>query len=125
MNIYDEMLNKYANFLGYEGKVKADEKYLIRERNKIEKLIQFNSELEALDKHNESVQERTIFACYKTNVAHTTEGEPACKKTDIDIIMIRNNYTLKNPCICFEIDIKNNTYREITIEEMADILHLR
>ena len=42
MNMYDEMLNKYANFLGYEGKVKADEKYLIRERNKIEKLIQFN-----------------------------------------------------------------------------------
>ena len=124
MNMYDEMLNKYAQFLGYEGKVKADEKYLIRERNNIEKLIQFNDELETLDKHcNESEQGRTIFACYKTNVAHTTE--PACKKTDIDIIMIRNNYTLKNPCICFEIDIKNNTYRDMSVDEMADILHLR
>lgn len=125
MNMYDEMLNKYAQFLGYEGKVKADEKYMIRERNKIEKLIQFNDELEALGKHNESVQGRTIFACYKTNVAHTTEGEPACKKTDIDIIMMRNNYALKNPCICFEIDVRGNTYREISVDEMADILNLR
>ena len=26
MNMYDEILNKYAQFLGYEGKVKADER---------------------------------------------------------------------------------------------------
>lgn len=37
MNMYDEMLNKYAQFLGYEGKVKADEKYLLSEIDKLEK----------------------------------------------------------------------------------------
>lgn len=125
MNMYDEMLNKYAQFLGYEGKVKADEKYLLSERDKLERLIRLNDELELIAKHSKTENYgRTILACYESNFAYKIEGEPACRRPDLEMIIFKNYYAKKEPCICFEIDVRSNTYREITIDEVADILHL-
>lgn len=126
MNMYDEMLNKYAQFLGYDGKIKADEKYLLSERDKLERLIRLNDELELIAKHSKTEHYgKTVFACYKSNFAYKTEGEPACRRPDLEMIIFKNYYDKKEPCICFEINFKENTYREITADEMTDALHLR
>jgi len=125
MNMYDEMLNKYAQFLGYEGKVKADEKYLLSERDKLERLIRLNDELDSIDKHSKAKNYgRTILACYESNFAYKSEGEPACQEPDPEMIIFKICYAKKVPCICFEIDVRGNTYREITFDEVTDILHL-
>ena len=50
MNIYDEILNKYAQFLGYEGRTKADATYLLGERDKLKRIIQFNDGLILINK---------------------------------------------------------------------------
>lgn len=126
MNMYDEILNKYAQFLGYEGKVKADEQYLLSERDKLERLIRLNDELDSIDKHSKAKNYgRTILACCESNFAYKSEGEPACQEPDPEMIIFKICYAKKVPCICFEIDVRGNTYREITFKEVTDILHLR
>lgn len=125
MNMYDEILNKYAQFLGYAGKVKADEKYLLSERDKLERLIRLNDELNSIDKHSKAENYgKTILACYESNFVYKSEGEPACQRPDLEMIIFKICYANKVPCICFEIDVKGNTYREITFDKVADILHL-
>lgn len=52
MYIYDEILNKYAEFLGYENKIKNNEKYLREERDKLEKIIMLNDMLCYIKNHN-------------------------------------------------------------------------
>lgn len=127
MNMYDEMLNKYAQFLGYDGKIKADEKYL---RDKVEKLSSImivEDTLSEIKSRNEEKYGRTIFLGYNVNCAYKTEGLTH-KGTDLDSIVMGqfcNMYKGEKPCICFEIDVRGNTYREITIDEVADILCLK
>ena len=65
MNMYDEMLNKYAQFLGYDGKIKADEKYLRDEIDKLEKIIMLEDTLSNIkfDSYNCNYG-KTLLACY-------------------------------------------------------------
>lgn len=126
MNIYDEILTKYAQFLGYKGKVKADEKYLRDEVEKLSSIMIAEDTLSEIKSRNTEKYGRTIFLGYNENCAYKTEGLTR-KGTDLDSIVMGqfcNMYKGEKPCICFEIDVRNNTYREITIDEVADILHL-
>lgn len=115
MNMYDEMLNKYAQFLGYEGKVKADEKYLLDERNKLEKIMQLEDTLSNIkfDSYNCNYG-RTFLACYDEGSAYKIEGK-AVKGQDVNWVIFSNLYNGTTPCICFMIDANDNTYKEISI----------
>lgn len=126
MNIYDEILNKYAQFLGYEGKVNTNTIYLLNERDKLERITQFNDRLIIIDKNNKkSCYGRTIIAGYKTGFACKTEGMCFSGRIDLERMTIEHLYKNETPCICFIIDLRDNTYREITIDEVADILCLK
>ena len=126
MNMYDEMLNKYAQFLGYEGKVKANEEYLRDEIEKLSTIMIAEDILSEIRSRNTEEYGRTIFLGYKENCAYKTEGLTR-KGTDLDLMIIERfcNIYKKKPCICFEINVRDNTYREISVDEMADILNLR
>lgn len=126
MNIYDEMLNKYAQFIGYNGKVKADEKYLRDEVEKLSSIMIAENTLSEIKSRNTEKYGRTIFLGYNESCAYKTEGLTR-RGTDWDSMIIEQFYKYKEekPCICFEIDVRGNTYREITIDEVADNLHLR
>lgn len=118
MNMYDEMLNKYAQFLGYEGKIKSDETYIMDEIEKLKKVLLVNDDMlkirSAYEKNNNLG--RTILVCHSNGSAHITE-EDANKHKDLDIIVFNRVYDCKLPCICFMIDANNNTYKEVTIGE--------
>ena len=117
MNIYDEILNKYAQFLGYEGKVKADEEYLLSERDKLEKIIMLEDTLSDIKFESCNCNyRRTFLACYNEGSAHKIEGENI-KGQDVNWIIFNNLYNEVVPCICFMIDANDNTYKEITIGE--------
>lgn len=117
MNMYDEMLNKYAQFLGYDGKIKADEKYLRDEIGKLEKIIMLEDTLSNIKfDSNNCNYGRTFLACYNEGSAHKIEGETV-KGQDVNRIIFNNLNNLSVPCICFMIDANNNTYKEITIGE--------
>lgn len=123
MNIYDEILNKYAQFLGYEGKTKADVTYLLDERDKLERIIQFNDRLIIIDKTSKkSCYRRTVIAGYKTGFAYSTEDECFSGGVDLEMITFENLWKNKTPCVCFIINPRNNTYKEITIDEAMSIL---
>lgn len=123
MNIYDEMLNKYAQFLGYEGKVNANTTYLLDEKDKLERITQFNEGLIIIDKnHKKTCYGRTIIAGYKTGFACKTEDMCFSGRTDLEMITFESLWKNKTPCICFIIDLRNNTYKEITIDEAMSIL---
>lgn len=126
MNMYDEMLNKYAQFLGYDGKIKADEKYLLSERGKLESIMIAENTLSEIKSRNTEKYGRTIFLGYNESCAYKTEGLTRWG-TDWDLMIIEQFYKHKEekPCICFEIDVRGNTYREITIDEVSDILCLK
>lgn len=117
MNMYDEMLSKYAQFLGYNGKIKADEKYLRDEIDKLEKIIMLEDTLSNIkfDSYNCNYG-KTLLACYNEGSAHKIEGETV-KGQDVNRIIFNNLYNLSVPCICFMIDANNNTYKEVTIGE--------
>ena len=117
MNMYDEMLSKYAQFLGYDGKIKADEKYLLSERGKLEKIIMLEDTLSNIKFNSYNCNYgKTLLACYNEGSAHKIEGETV-KGQDVNWIIFNNLYNLSVPCICFMIDANNNTYKEVTIEE--------
>lgn len=117
MNMYDEMLNKYAQFLGYDGKIKADEKYLRDEIGKLEKIIMLEDTLSNIKFDSYNCNYRKAFlACYNEGSAHKIEGETV-KGQDVNWIIFNNLYNLSVPCICFMIDANNNTYKEVTIGE--------
>lgn len=117
MNIYDEILNKYAQFLDYEGKVKADEEYLLGQRDKLEKIIMLEDTLSNIKFESYNCNYgRTFLACYNEGSAHKVEGENI-KGQDVNWIIFNNLYNEVVPCICFMIDSNDNTYKEITIEE--------
>lgn len=120
------MLNKYAQFIGYNGKVKADEKYLRDEVEKLSSIMIAENTLSEIKSRNTEKYGRTIFLGYNENCAYKTEGLTR-RGTDLDSMIMEQFYKYKEekPCVCFEIDVRGNTYREITIDEVADILHLR
>ena len=67
MNIYDEMLNKYASFLGYEEKIKSDEDYLMNKIETLKIIFMVNADFEKVKKNykrNKNNLGRTIFVCY-------------------------------------------------------------
>ena len=117
MNIYDEILNKYAQFLGYEGKVKADEEYLLGERDKLEKIIMLEDTLSNIKFESYNCNYgRTFLACYNEGSAHKIEGKTV-KGQDVNGMTFCYLYNKVVPCICFMIDANDNTYKEITIGE--------
>mgnify|MGYP007025981406 FL=1 len=124
MNIYDEILNKYAQFLGYEGKVNTNTIYLLNERDKLERITQFNDRLIIIDKNSKKscYRRRTVIAGYKTGFAYSTEDECFSGRIDLEMITFENLWKNKTPCVCFIIDPRNNTYKEITIDEAMSIL---
>lgn len=127
MNIYDEMLNKYAQFIGYNGKVKADEKYLRDEVEKLSSIMIAENTLSEIKSRNTEKYGRTIFLGYNESCAYKTEGLTR-RGTDLDSMIMEqfcNMYEEEKSCICFEIDVRSNTYREITIDEVGDILCLK
>lgn len=127
MNIYDEMLNKYAQFLGYEGKVKSDKKYLRDEVEKLSSIMIAENTLSEIKSRNTEKYGRTIFLGYNESCAYKTEGLTR-RGTDWDSMIMEqfcNMYEEEKSCICFEIDVRSNTYREITIDEVGDILCLK
>lgn len=115
MNMYDEMLNKYAQFLGYDGKIKADETYLLSERDKLEKIIMLADTLSDIkfDSYNCNYG-KAFLACYNEGSAHKIEGENV-KGQDVNWIIFSNLYNDATPCICFVIDANKNIYKEISI----------
>lgn len=125
MNIYDEMLNKYAAFLGYEGKIKADEKLIMNEIEKLKIVLMVNDDLDNIKKSYEKSKDklgRTIFVGYNNGSAYITEGKPVLPVTNLNMIAINRVYEDKEPCVCFVIDGQNNSYEEISIDEVMNIL---
>ncbi len=126
MNIYDEILNKYAQFLGYEGRTKADAAYLLDERDKLERITQFNDGLILINKNSKKTcYRRAIIVGHETGFAYETDGERFSRGIDLERMTIEHLYKNKTPCICFIIDLRDNTYREITIDEVIEIRFLR
>lgn len=119
MYIYDEILNKYAEFLGYENKIKNNEKYLREERDKLEKIIMLNDMLCYIKKHNYNV---VLMICHDKGSDYITKDRSNSKAMSSDVWKIKYISKNKLPCICFEIDIKNNTYKEILISDIVEIL---
>lgn len=123
MNIYDEILNKYAQFLGYEGRTKADTTYLLDERDKLKRIIQFNDGLILINKNSKKTcYGRAIIVGHETGFAYETDGERFSGRIDLEMITFENLWKNKTPCVCFIIDPRNNTYKEITIDEAMSIL---
>lgn len=125
MNIYDEMLNKYAAFLGYEGKIKADENHIMKEIEKLKIVLMVNDDLDNIKKSYEKSKNklrRTIFVGYNNGSAYITEGKAVLPDTNLNMIAINRVYEDKEPCICFVIDEQNNSYEEISIDEVMNIL---
>lgn len=125
MNIYDEMLNKYASFLGYEGKIKSNEDYLMSQIEKLKIIFMVNDDFEKVKKsyeRNKNNLGRTILVCHECGSAYVTEGNPSSINTDINMLGINRVYKDKEPCICFIIDGCNNTYEEVTIDDVMKIV---
>ena len=125
MNIYDEMLNKYAAFLGYEGKIKADEKHIMNEIEKLKIVLMVNDDLDNIRKSYEKSKDklgRTIFVGYNNGSAYITEGKSSSPDTNLNMIAINRVYEDKEPCVCFVIDGRNNTYEEISIDDAINIV---
>lgn len=123
MNIYDEMLSKYASFLGYEGKIKSDDDYIMSEIDKLKIILMVNNDFMNVKKNYANANlGRTIFVCYERGSAYITEGKPSSISTDINMLGINRVYKDKEPCICFMIDERNNTYEEISIDDAIDIV---
>lgn len=125
MNFYDEMLNKCAAFLGYEGKIKADEKHIMKEIEKLKIVLMVNDDLENVKKNYEKAEcklGRTIFVCYNNGSAYMNEGKTSSPDTNLNMIAINRVYEDKEPCVCFVIDGQNNSYEEISIDKVMNIL---
>ena len=125
MNIYDEMLNKYASFLGYEGKIKSDGDYLMDKIEKLKIIFMVNDDFEKVKKSYKKAKSnlgRTVFVCHSYGSAYVTEGNPSSIDTDINMLGINRIYKDKEPCICFMIDGCNNTYEEISINDVINIV---
>lgn len=125
MNIYDEMLNKYASFLGYEGKIKSNEDYLMSQIEKLKIIFMVNDDFEKVKKsykRNKNNLGRTILVCHECGSAYVIEGNPSSISTDINMLGINRVYKDKEPCICFMIDEYNNTYEEISIDDAINIV---
>lgn len=125
MNIYDEMLNKYSAFLGYEGKIKADENHIMKEIEKLKIILMVNDDLDNIKKSYEKSKNnlgRTIFVGYNNGSAYIIEGKSSSPDTNLNMIAINRVYEDKEPCVCFGIDGKNNAYEEISIDDVVNIL---
>lgn len=123
--MYNEILNKYAAFLGYEGKIKADENHIMNEIEKLKIILMVNDDLDNIKKSYEKSKNklgRTIFVGYNNGSAYITEGKPVLPVTNLNMIAINRVYEDKEPCVCFVIDGQNNSYEEISIDEVMNIL---
>lgn len=128
MNIYDEILNKCASFIGCGGKIKADEEYLLNEIESLKKLLMINDDLERIKKSYNGTTKaygKTFFVCYQDNSAYITEGRISGAISNLNEIVIKRVFKDKIPCICFVIDGYNNTYQETDINSVIDYLFLR
>lgn len=117
-NIYNEILNRYADFLGYNGKIKADNDYIRNEVEKLKTIYMVNDELSTIQRNYEKTINlgRTILVCDNKGVSYIQEGKLS-KGVNVNMIAINHIYHEKSPCICFIIN-DNNTYKEVGIYEV-------
>lgn len=121
MNIYDEILNKCADFLGYDGKINADEACLVNEIEKLKKLLIINDDLNRIKKLCDG---KTIFVCYDGNSAYLTDGKMNTVTADLNERAIKYIFKEKIPCLCFLINNNTNTYQETDINSVINYLFL-
>lgn len=128
-NIYNEILNRYADFLEYSGKIKADNDYIQNEVEKLKTIFMVNDRLSAIKRNYEiAINEypvnlgigRTLLVCDDKGATSLTEGILS-SGINVNLIAITNIYHEHRPCICFVID-DINTYREVGIREIMEII---
>ena len=116
MNIYTEILKKYADFLGYTGEIIDDFDTMYEQKQKYDRIIMLNDELDRVKRHPDLY----YVIGYDTGFSVLSAME-ICKykHTDnISVFSFKYCYETNRPNVCVEIDSTNNTYKEIKLEDL-------
>lgn len=119
MNIYTEILKKYADFLGYTGEIIDDFDTMYKQKQKYDRIIMLNDELDRVKRRSDlyyvigydtgfSVLSAMDFYKYK----HTD---------NICVFSFKYCYETNRPNVCFAVffvNNANNTYKEIKLEDL-------
>lgn len=111
--VYDEIIKKYAEFLGHETELKCDFTLLRKEQYIFDRLLAFGY---ALSKVNKSPKTAYLYF-WKTGDGYFTCNMPKkLLKQEFDALIF--HIEEKESCVCFKINNQNNTYEIISAEDL-------
>lgn len=111
--VYDEIVKKYAEFLGHETGLKCDFTFLRKEQFILDRLLAFNY---ALSKVNKSPKTAYLYF-WETGDGYFTYNMPKkLLKRELDALIF--HIEEKEHCVCFKINNQNNTYEIISAEDL-------
>lgn len=111
--VYDEIIKKYAEFLGHETELKCDFTLLRKEQYIFDRLLAFGY---ALSKVNKSPKTAYLYF-WETGDGYFTSNMPKkLLKRELDALIF--HIKEKEHCVCFKINNQNNTYEIISAEDL-------
>lgn len=122
MNMYDEILNKYADFLGYSRELKADGKAIYKQTQLMNKISIFTDELNKIRRKG---GKHFLLGYELGNACVTQDNINSDPKENLSVWQFHFIKNSETPNICFFIDTDNNTYKEIIINEVIHTSCLR
>lgn len=118
MNIYDEILNKYASSVGYVEELKNDSKFLYKKTQLLSKICIFAESLHRIKR------KQGIYYIVGYDLGNSYELKEHINddpKNNLNVWQFCFIKTSKTPNICFMINSLNDTYEEVNLDDIIEV----